>query len=363
MNALIQSTLSNIAIIFFMYACMVELMKNEGKLSPSLIGIGRILVVSFAVISMFYLPIQYGGYRFDLRMIPLVFLAVRWGWKPVIPTLLITSLWRLILGGEGAVPGVIFGMVLPVVAALLYQSIRPSRLHLSSLIVLLCVAWIISDVPIIFFVPDGWMVFQQIVPVRLTSCVATAVILDVFISHAERDLQAKQTLQYYADRDPLTGMSNMRFFQMAVRSYPHVNKLMYIIMIDIDHFKSINDNYGHVVGDLILKGVSSVIAEVAYTLSPEHVVIGRYGGDEFILFLAVNEKESMITLVDAIRKKIDSSSFYTEKPAHLLKVTISIGVSQLHDGKMLQQAIEQADKSLYDSKNNGRNQTNYAEGI
>ncbi|MFD2372138.1 GGDEF domain-containing protein [Brevibacillus sp. GCM10020057] len=365
MNAVIQSILSNVAIIFFMHACLVELVKNEGKLSPSFVRIGRILVVSLAVISMFYLPIQYGEYRFDLRLIPLVVMAVLLGWKAVIPTLLITSLWRLSLGGEGSFPGIIFGMVLPVLAALLYKSIRQSpKLHLPSLIVLTCVAWFISDVPIIFWVPDGFMVFKQLMAIRLTTCVTTALILYVLIGRAERELQVKQTLQYYADHDPLTGLYNIRSFHKAVNSYPHTNKRKYIIMIDIDYFKAINDTYGHVAGDFVLKGVSSlIVTEVAHALGPEHATIGRYGGEEFILFLAVDEKETMISLVDAIRQKIGSASFYTEKRTHLMKVTVSIGVSQLHDGNMLQQAIEQADKSLYDSKNNGRNQTHYAEGI
>ncbi|MGO0061173.1 GGDEF domain-containing protein [Brevibacillus fluminis] len=363
MNLVIQSTLSNIAIIFFMHVCMVEILKKENKLKSSYVLIGRILIVSFAVISMFYLPVQYGEYRFDLRLIPLVFLAIRWGWKSAVPTLLITCLWRLALGGEGAVPGVIYGMILPVFVALAYQSVKKTVPQPLSLVVLFSVGWFISDIPIIIFVPDGWSVFREIFIVRYPSYVVTALILHLFIIHAERDLMLKQKLQYYADHDPLTGLYNIRYFQKAVRAYTDASKRMYIVMIDIDHFKKINDTYGHLTGDFVLKSVSNVISEVAYAQNPNNVVIGRYGGEEFILFLAVDDKESMVSLVESIRARIESNVFYTEKRTSSFQVTVSIGVSQMVDCQSLQKAVERADRCLYSSKNNGRNQTNYAEGI
>ncbi|MED1951369.1 diguanylate cyclase [Brevibacillus centrosporus] len=363
MNAVIQSTLSNIAIIFFMHLCMVEILNNENRLTPSFAQTGRILIMSSAVISMFYLPIQYGEYRFDLRLIPLVFFSVRWGWELAIPTLLITALWRLFLGGEGSVPGVVFGMILPVFVALVYRTIQGTGLHPVSIVFLFTVGWFISDIPIIIFVPDGWSVFKEIFLVRYVSYLLTALLLYLFIVNAERDRRVKKKLQYDADHDPLTGLYNIRYFQKAVKAFTKSTKQMFIVMIDVDHFKTINDTYGHVTGDLVLKGVSNVIAEVAYAYDANNVVVGRYGGEEFILFLAVDQKETMVSLVEAVRERVESSSFYTEKRTHLLKVTVSIGVSQMTDCKMFQKAVEQADKSLYDSKKNGRNQINYANDI
>src|SRR5690606_36565234 len=134
----------------------------------------------------------------------------------------------------------------------------------------------------------------------------------------------------------------------------------FVIMIDIDHFKSINDTYGHVNGDLILKNVAIYLNEITYEFFGGKVILARYGGEEFILLVEAKTKDDIIGLVENIRKGIEKEVFYTEDKTKRIHLTVSIGVSELTVNNNLYQAIERADQSLYLSKRLGRNQIHYA---
>ncbi|WP_075981829.1 GGDEF domain-containing protein [Bacillus massilinigeriensis] len=363
MKDIIQSSLSNIAIIFLMHLCLDMLIKRRRKKDWDFFPVSMIAVISVAVILMFYLPIKYGGYSLDLRMIPLILFAYKWGGKYVIPAVFITSLWRLGMGGDGAIPGVIFGLILPVFAGIIFRKmvIESPNIKLPTLFWLILTGWFICDVPVIFFVPDGLAVFTEIVFIRLVSFLLTGFTLNFFITNTEKELRMRDKLKYYAERDPLTDLFNIRFFETNVKSYSFSKKYKYIIMIDIDHFKPINDTYGHLNGDFILKKVASVISETTKKHAKVDTIIGRYGGEEFIIFAGALFKSDMIRLVEDIRMDMEKTTFYTEDLAHRIKLTVSIGVSNLPDYSRLHDAIEQADQSLYKSKKNGRNQVNYVE--
>lgn len=353
----IQSSLSNIAIIFLMHLCIITLYQYREYFSIIPENVGIVFLVSSAVILMFYLPIQLGEFFVDLRLIPLAFIALRWGFKHTLAALAITTLWRLAMGGVGSIPGVLFGMIIPVLFILAYSAYRKSFTPLT-IVFLFTVSWFLSDIPIIFLMPDGWVVFKEIGLIRYTSFVLTAFILYLFILHAERDIQVRQKLQFYAEHDHLTGLYNIRYFHEAIRQYAKTPLSKYIVMIDIDHFKAINDTYGHTSGDLILKQAAQVIVD-SISRHIQHTVVGRYGGEEFILFLAINEKEKIIDYVESIRHRIGATAFLTETGAKV-SITVSIGVAEIVDWSLLNQAINEADHCLYTSKHNGRNQAHYA---
>ncbi|WP_180994306.1 GGDEF domain-containing protein [Bacillus sp. Marseille-P3661] len=360
MNIAIQSCLSNIAIIFLMHLCIDTLILKRNNIKKFYFDIAMITTVSIAVIIMFYLPIRYGGYQFDLRFIPLVFFAIKWGWKYVIPALIITIFWRLGMGGAGALPGVIFGMALPTLVTLFIMKIKKSTITSVILFYIINMAWLISDLPIIYLVPDGWNVFKEIALLRFISFNLTAFTLYFFINSMENEVKLKEKLQYYAERDPLTGLYNIGYLEAKICSYSKKDKKMYIIMADIDHFKSINDTYGHLNGDHIIKSVAKVIVDSTEKANGNEVVVGRYGGEEFIIFLATDNERKMIELVESIRYQIENTHFCTEDMERRVNLTVSIGVSQLPESANLHDAIKHADHSLYDSKKNGRNQISYS---
>lgn len=354
MTTILQPTLSNIAIILFLYMCISLLVSNRKSIHKYLFSASILILTATCVISLFYLPIRFEGYKFDLRLVPLVIFSLLLGWKHAIPILIITVSWRLGMGGVGAVPGVLFGMTLPVLLALLFYKkdrVMPKPLTLFSIVM---TSWLISDIPIIFLVPDGWEIFDEIHLVRMIALQVSAFILYFFINLLSREIELKRKLRFYAERDPLTGLYNMRYFESRVKKVSSQRK-KYIVMIDIDHFKKVNDTFGHLNGDSILKNVAQTLYKI---VNPHRSILGRYGGEEFILCLEAESKEKLMNIVSDIRSGIESTPFYADNQK--LTVTVSIGVSELKDPDHLYQAIEKADNSLYASKQNGRNQISYA---
>ncbi|MHC0037547.1 diguanylate cyclase [Pseudoneobacillus sp. C159] len=360
MYQVIQSSLSNIAIIFFMQLCIIILLNRRERFPDYYFPISLIMLVSTTVIIIFYLPIEFEGFKFDLRLVPLVFLAIRWGFPMAFPALLVTGAWRLAMGGVGAIPGVIFGMVLPVLFTLLIQRWKSLKVSPLSLLYLFTASWLISDLPAIFWISDGWSVFKEMAIIRFSSITLTGLSLFLFLFHSEKELKLKKKLQFHANHDPLTGLFNMSYFYNRMKTYDPADKKMYIAMIDIDYFKTINDTYGHLNGDHILRKVAATIKMSLSHLNKNDYVLGRYGGEEFILFLAVDSLGEMKQTVSAILQKVERTLFHTKDGDQEIHLTVSIGVAELNHYAMLNEIIEQADNGLYSSKESGRNRIFYA---
>jgi diguanylate cyclase (GGDEF)-like protein/PAS domain S-box-containing protein len=161
-------------------------------------------------------------------------------------------------------------------------------------------------------------------------------------------------LEILATQDSLTGCLNRRaFFERYDRSWTETRAQgdqLACVMIDIDHFKNVNDTYGHSVGDEVLRRVSSVIRE----LHRDHALVCRYGGEEFCLVLPYFDLNRAIEEAEKTRAAI--SAIVMDDPAEL-KLTASIGVSELRfDPSDPQDLINQADICLYVAKRQGRDQ-------
>ena len=155
--------------------------------------------------------------------------------------------------------------------------------------------------------------------------------------------------------DPLTGIFNRRhFFELAEREFSRARRYkrpVSAIMIDLDHFKTINDNHGHLVGDQVLAEVAQRIQEN----SREVDVVGRYGGEEFIILLPETSLEDAVILAERIWKSLTARPATTSKL--VLPLQASLGVSSCKNGidTPLYELIEQADQALYRAKDLGRN--------
>ena len=167
--------------------------------------------------------------------------------------------------------------------------------------------------------------------------------------------QAKEMLAFQASHDVLTGLLNRRAIMDTLdkelsRSYRQQQPLC-IAMCDIDFFKKINDNHGHLAGDHVIREVTQRINSA---LRP-YDCAGRYGGEEFLLVFnsSLNDADK---LLERMRLSIANTSFNYEK--EVLKVTISCGVTvydSFDEEGDKQFLIDQADKALYEAKENGRN--------
>ena len=161
-----------------------------------------------------------------------------------------------------------------------------------------------------------------------------------------------EELHYLATHDSLTDCFNRRYLFDSLKnlfSESHAKKSSCLVMIDIDHFKKINDDYGHNAGDDALRGVARVLRQ---NIS-DNDVLARFGGEEFCIVLHSSSLEDALNLSEKVRSQIEGYAFDE------IKLTCSIGVTSLeHGASSPTELIEQADKALFFSKANGRNQVN-----
>jgi diguanylate cyclase (GGDEF)-like protein len=163
---------------------------------------------------------------------------------------------------------------------------------------------------------------------------------------------SKAQLWEMAVNDSLTGLHVRRYFMAKLQDEIHrterYKKKLSLIMGDLDHFKNINDSFGHTNGDKVLKAVGSFLQKSIRDVDS----IGRYGGEEFIMFLPETGKRAAYVLADRLRKGVAAI-----KVNALPAVTISLGVATFpEDAKNLEGLLQRADAALYSAKENGRDQ-------
>ena len=173
---------------------------------------------------------------------------------------------------------------------------------------------------------------------------------------AIRHAQLFQAQEENALTDELTKLPNrralaQRFLQEMQRARRH-RKAIAFLMIDLDHFKLVNDTYGHLNGDAVLAELASIIS----TGARESDVCARYGGEEFAMILHETTEPGARTLAERIRSKVAAATF----PGGL-KLTISIGVAATDEPAIFTTLIERADQALYTAKQSGRNQVRVAD--
>lgn len=173
------------------------------------------------------------------------------------------------------------------------------------------------------------------------------------ISQNVEMLEHIHALQDSLITDYLTGLRNRRYlFERGQAMSAEIEKTggtLIAAMIDIDHFKNINDTYGHDAGDTALKNISNLMRGHF----EEHGIISRFGGEEFCILIQKEDLSEIEILFDDFRKDVEQSS--VQYGNRRIQMTISIGISSINADK-LEDLIKQADLNLYQAKNNGRNQ-------
>ena len=159
--------------------------------------------------------------------------------------------------------------------------------------------------------------------------------------------------------DGLTNLYNRRHFDEVLenetaRTKRH-NRLLSLIMLDIDNFKNYNDAYGHLEGDKVLKGVGVVIQNSIREIDSAY----RYGGEEFVVILPETIANDAVILAERIRMNIKNQTFSPQKEK--LNITASFGVTQYHLKEGIEGFVVRADKNMYHAKDLGRNRVCSAE--
>ncbi len=183
--------------------------------------------------------------------------------------------------------------------------------------------------------------------------------IKAYLKETSAIIESKYTLKLLKKqsiKDPLTGLYNRRFLEETlpkiISSANRRHSKVGFLMIDIDHFKKINDTYGHDIGDKVIQTISSVILN---SIRESDIAV-RFGGEEFLVILNnIHSINDVLRVAEKIRKTIEKTKCPTVKKT--IKKTVSIGASLYSDNcQNVSECIKNADLALYKAKNNGRNQ-------
>lgn len=162
--------------------------------------------------------------------------------------------------------------------------------------------------------------------------------------------QKANEFEQLAAIDPLTELFNrhkfVNLYRAQAMAMSQQNQATSLLMVDIDHFKSINDTHGHNIGDLVLVATAKLLKHSVRNID----IIGRWGGEEFVILLPTVDLETAQLIAEKIRLNIQQHKFINN-----IDVTISIGIHQINYVDELEESVARADQALYNAKKNGRN--------
>jgi diguanylate cyclase (GGDEF)-like protein len=185
----------------------------------------------------------------------------------------------------------------------------------------------------------------------IAASIFCSLVLDILMGawrYREQDLHSKSY------QDELTSLFNRRaiqdafkeeFFRAKRGEYP-----LSVAMLDLDHFKSVNDNYGHPFGDRVLK----TIAEKMLEITRKKDLVGRYGGEEFLIVFPECELDQSHKILERLRTNM-AQQILTTDSGQEVKVTVSIGIASLQQNDKIEDLIARADQAMYQAKSEGRN--------
>lgn len=210
-------------------------------------------------------------------------------------------------------------------------------------------AWLANTIFIVCVTPIALNTLELPIAIRFLA-VFLGISISISLSTREINKQHK-LLKDQAVTDSLSGLYNRSLLQSSLENAIHQNDRtgtdITLLMIDIDHFKSINDEFGHDVGDSTLEKFGQILSK--YFRAGDMVF--RIGGEEFLAILYNTDKPSGLGVADKLRREVEQLSFIDNRT-----VTISVGVSQLKSAMNWKQWMKESDHKLYQAKTNGRNQ-------
>ncbi|MCR8658772.1 sensor domain-containing diguanylate cyclase [Paenibacillus endoradicis] len=178
--------------------------------------------------------------------------------------------------------------------------------------------------------------------------------LNIEIEQKQEELiMINESLIELSVTDKLTGLKNRRYFQEKLEdqiiNFARKEKPFSLCIIDIDHFKHVNDTYGHQVGDEVLEQLAYILRKFVR----KEDVPARYGGEEFVLLLPRTDIKESKVMAEQLRQQIEDASWVTGR------LTVSIGISTFYEDETATGILKKADQALYMSKENGRNRVTH----
>lgn len=168
--------------------------------------------------------------------------------------------------------------------------------------------------------------------------------------------EIRNNLHYQATTDDLSGLLNRReFMRLAkerLQGHMNIKGDIYVMMLDLDHFKTVNDRFGHSAGDEVIRQFGKLMKEHFV----KDTIVSRFGGEEFAVMVCCRHRDQVYHMAEGLRAKLQNSIFGSEE--QVFEITVSIGIAKMDDRiKSLDALLIKADEAMYASKGNGRNQT------
>ncbi|MAZ85952.1 MAG: hypothetical protein CML31_17865 [Rhizobiales bacterium] len=318
------------------------------------------LIFTGAVAGTMSLPIAVGsGVYFDLRHVLLVLAAPFGGLGAAMLTGTVAAIYRIWLGGAGAlagVAGILISVSVGVFSLRLFQ-LRRRTFKRSVLIGLMpsCSLLSLSLLP-----PETAAgVLKAIALPMIVSNFMGAIVVLSLLDRRKTQIEREAELEESAHTDALTGIANRLKLESAAPGIIGTalanEKKVALLIMDIDHFKQVNDTFGHASGDIILADVARVLKREMR----EGDLIARYGGEEFVAVIAVESEAEAHIAAERICRSVARSRH--EVRGIRLTVTISIGLQMIGEAESsLSEMMELADSALYQAKAKGRNRVELA---
>ena len=236
-----------------------------------------------------------------------------------------------------------------------YKLTRMSRITLTVLTTIFATILALSIVWTLYYLWDI-PISSNAIKASIITPLVIAPLIAWYVFGILKEFEAlEKKMRYLAEYDPLTGLLNRRAFEKKSTEQFHQaknsNNNLAILMLDLDHFKTINDRFGHAAGDLVLQTLGDFLNQ-----HNEHCyLIGRIGGEEFIILVSDKEAQVIDKFTDSLLERIRELKFKFEDSE--LQITCSIGLSCFNPKQnttTVNELIKEADKALYQAKNSGR---------
>ena len=354
MIQIIRGLFINMTIItsLVMFANMLMHEKYLSQTKLNIIRNGILAGIFGSLLMLFSVPI-YDHVMIDFRFIPVILMALYVAPLAAMEAAIVIGTFRIVYFGinEASVLACISIIITGVICSLIGRThfqIRTKWLlsgALVSMIMLFSVYLLISDLDNKYY----------ILMVYLIGMIAVSTIMFYFTEFIGRFNRKIEIFKDEAEKDYLTGLKNPRQFDKTFKSHlesiSSEQRSIALLYIDIDHFKNINDGYGHESGDLVLREIGKILTKVAR----DKDVVSRKGGEEFTMLLADCKLAQAEMVAERIRNAIERNEFKLPNNQDI-HISVSIGVAALPETTSDEsKLLELADKALYRAKQSGRN--------
>lgn len=350
MLTIINSFFIDLCILFTLFTISFLPFRNRPRLTPqSPLKFRMLLGLQSGIISLILLAnaLQLEGILIDLRAIPISLAILFGGWVSGVVAGIVFLIGRFLMVTNGEYVGFYLAIVtmlcLVLPASLLRLKLDNTR---TTLLIFTTISVLDFGAALYYALPLN--LFYSVLSVYIIMAYVGACAAYRLLFELRRHFENVQHQQQLARTDALTGIANRRLLNEAMANLNVEAKEYALILVDIDHFKRVNDTYGHDVGDDVLRELGMLLVNE----SEERHLVGRFGGEEFLIIMPNANKEEVTRLAESIREKV--STFPFETSAGTLHITVSLGACHSNDIEV-DSVLKHADEALYHAKEAGRN--------